>query len=67
MIRKYLGMSEGLSINGPDLKKPLQERFFGNKVRASNGWVMPVLMYFFGILKWTQTELDAWIGESGHC
>ena len=28
-------------------------------MRAFNGWVMPVLMYSFGILKWTQTELDA--------
>uniref|UniRef100_A0A2H1WHZ3 SFRICE_018216 n=1 Tax=Spodoptera frugiperda TaxID=7108 RepID=A0A2H1WHZ3_SPOFR len=68
---KYLGMSEGLGINGPDMKQSLRERFFGrlnkvlksslsggNKVRAYNGWVMPVLMYSFGILKWTQTELD---------
>ena len=54
------------------MKQSLRERFFGrlnkvlgsllsggNKVRAFNGWVMPVLMYSFGILKWTQTELDA--------
>lgn len=27
-------------------------------MRAYNGWVMPVLMYSFSILKWTQTELD---------
>ncbi|RVE41550.1 hypothetical protein evm_013800, partial [Chilo suppressalis] len=69
---KYLGMSEGLGINGADMKQSVQERFFGrlnkvlksvlsggNKVRAFNGWVMPVLMYSFGILKWTQTELNA--------
>ncbi|CAH2048287.1 unnamed protein product, partial [Iphiclides podalirius] len=31
----------------------------GNKARAFNGWVMPVLMYTFGILRWTQTELNA--------
>ena len=69
---KYLGMSEALGINASDVKQSLRERFFGrlnkvlnsllsggNKVRAFNGWVMPVLMYSFGILKWTQTELDA--------
>ncbi|KAJ8736966.1 hypothetical protein PYW07_000237 [Mythimna separata] len=68
---KYLGMSEALGINAADVKRSLKERFFGrlnkvlnsllsggNKVRAFNGWVMPVLMYSFGILKWTQTELD---------
>lgn len=65
-------MSQGLGISVTDMKQSLQERFFGrlkkvltsslsggNKVRAFNGWVMPVLMYSFGILKWTQTELDA--------
>ncbi|RVE41606.1 hypothetical protein evm_013746 [Chilo suppressalis] len=31
----------------------------GNKVRAYNGWVIPLLMYALGILKCTQTELDA--------
>ncbi|MBF2463456.1 hypothetical protein ICI39_14075, partial [Listeria welshimeri] len=69
---KYLGMSEALGINGNDMKQSLRERFFGrlkkvlksllsggNKVRAFNGWVMPVLIYSFGILKWTQKELDA--------
>ena len=69
---KYLGMSEALGIDIPDVKQSLRERFFGrlkkvlnsllsggNKVRAFNGWVIPVLMYSFGILKWTQTELDA--------
>lgn len=68
---KYLGMSEALGIDVTVMKQSLRERFFdrlkkvlnsllsgGNKVRAYNGWVMPVLMYSFGILKWTQTELD---------
>ena len=69
---RYLGMSEALGIHAADMKQSLRERFFGHlnkvlnsllsgghKVRAFNGWVMPVLMYSFGILKWTQTELDA--------
>lgn len=30
-----------------------------NKVQAYNGCVMPVLRYFFSVLKWTQSELDA--------
>ena len=69
---KYLGMSQALNISEADMKQSLQDRFFGrlkkvlnslltggNKVRACNGWVMPLLIYSFGILKWTQTELDA--------
>ncbi|CAB3260828.1 unnamed protein product [Arctia plantaginis] len=69
---KYLGISQSLGIPESNMKQTLQERFFGrlkkvlksllsggNKVRACNGWVMPVLMYSFGILRWTQTELDA--------
>ncbi|KAG6455661.1 hypothetical protein O3G_MSEX009336 [Manduca sexta] len=69
---KYLGMPEALGIVSADVKQSVRERFFGrlrkilnsflsggNKIRAFNGWVMPVLMYSFGILRWTQTELDA--------
>ncbi|XP_075985622.1 uncharacterized protein LOC142982823 [Anticarsia gemmatalis] len=69
---KYLGMSQALGIDEVGMKRSLRERFFGrlrkvlnsllsggNKVRAFNGWVIPLLMYSFGILKWTQTELDA--------
>ncbi|KAM3959727.1 uncharacterized protein ACR2FA_006251 [Aphomia sociella] len=69
---KYLGMSESLGISDADMKQSVRQRFFsrlakvlnsllsgGNKVRAYNSWVMPVLIYSFGILKWTQTELDA--------
>ncbi|KAJ0182259.1 hypothetical protein K1T71_001628 [Dendrolimus kikuchii] len=69
---KYLGMSESLGIADADVKQTVKDRFFcrlrkvltsllsgGNKVRAFNSWVMPVLAYSFGILRWTQTELDA--------
>ena len=69
---KYLGMSEALGIEAGNMKQAVKERFFsrlkkvlksllsgGNKVRAFNGWVMPLLIYTFGILKWTQTELDS--------
>ncbi|CAG9781775.1 unnamed protein product [Diatraea saccharalis] len=61
-----------LGVHMADVKQSVKEAFLGrltkvlesylsgvNKVRAINGWVMPVLMYTFGILRWTQTELDA--------
>lgn len=69
---KYVDMSESLGIVIEDIRKSVKERFFcrlrkvlnsllyvGIKVRTFNGWVMPLLMYSFGILRWTQTELDA--------
>ena len=68
---KYLGISQALNINETEVKQSLKERFFGrlkkvlnsllsggNKVRAYNSWVMPLLIYSFGILKWTQKDLD---------
>ena len=69
---KYLGMSQSLGIVDSDIKQAVSERFFcrvtkvlnsllsgGNKIRALNAWVIPLLTYSFGVLKWTQTELDA--------
>ncbi|XP_061704430.1 uncharacterized protein LOC133515871 [Cydia pomonella] len=69
---KYLGMSQSLGIEDEGIRQSVKERFFsrltkvlnsllsgGNKVRAFNAWVMPLLTYSFGILRWTQTELDA--------
>ncbi|XP_022836903.1 uncharacterized protein LOC111364281, partial [Spodoptera litura] len=51
---RYLGMSQNLGI---DVCKSLLSGV--NKTRAFNGWAMPVLLYTFGVLRWTQTELDA--------
>ena len=31
----------------------------GNKLRTFNGWVMSLLAYIFGIVRWTPTELDS--------
>ncbi|KAJ0170136.1 hypothetical protein K1T71_014064 [Dendrolimus kikuchii] len=69
---KYLGISQSLGIVDEDMKQLVTVRFFsrlkkvlncllsgGNKIRAFNSWVMPSLAYSFGILRWTQTELDA--------
>ncbi|CAH2094527.1 unnamed protein product [Euphydryas editha] len=69
---RYLGMSQCIGVQEVDMKQAVCEVFFGrltkvlrsylsgaNKVRAYNGWVMPTLLYTFGVLRWTQTELDA--------
>ncbi|XP_026313592.1 uncharacterized protein LOC113225487 [Hyposmocoma kahamanoa] len=69
---RYLGMSQTIGVKEADVKQGVCEVFYGrlknvlnsylsgvNKIRAYNSWVMPVLMYTFGVLKWTQTELDA--------
>ncbi|XP_045535833.1 uncharacterized protein LOC123721337 [Papilio machaon] len=68
---KYLGISQSLGIVDEDVKHLIKARFIGrlrkvlnsllsggNKFRAFNSWVMPSLTYSFGILRWTQTELD---------
>ncbi|CAH2227840.1 jg18852 [Pararge aegeria aegeria] len=65
-------MSQSIGVKEKDLNRLVCEIFFrrltkisqsflsgANKVRAYNGWVMPVLMYTFVVLRWTQTELDA--------
>lgn len=69
---RYLGMSQNIGIDVADVKQAACDVFCGrlaklcntflsgvNKARAFNGWVMPVLLYTFGVVKWTQTELDA--------
>lgn len=69
---RYLGMSQTIGVCEADVKQAVCEVFYdrltkvldcflsgGNKVRAYNAWVMPVLMYTFGVLRWSQTELDA--------
>ncbi|CAH2074940.1 unnamed protein product, partial [Iphiclides podalirius] len=69
---RYLGMSQNMCIDEAAMKQSVRDVFFArltkvfnshlsgvNKARAFNGLVMPVLMYTFGILRWTQTELNA--------
>lgn len=69
---RYLGMAQSVGIEEKQVKAAVREAFFGrltkvlnshlsgtNKVKAYNGWVMPVLLYTFAVLRWTQTELDA--------
>ncbi|CAK1584157.1 unnamed protein product [Parnassius mnemosyne] len=68
---KYLGMAEALGINDKNIKENSKVKFMsrlkkvikshlsgGNKIRAYNSWVIPSLLYTFGITRWSQTELD---------
>ncbi|XP_059045798.1 uncharacterized protein LOC131841493 [Achroia grisella] len=69
---RYLGMSQNIGVRETDMKQSVREEFFArltrvlksslsgaNKIRAYNGWVIPVLLYTFGVLRWSQTELEA--------
>ncbi|XP_059054545.1 uncharacterized protein LOC131848640 [Achroia grisella] len=69
---RYLGMSQNIGVRETDMKQSIREEFFArltrvlksslsgaNKIRAYNGWVIPVLLYTFGVLRWSQTELEA--------
>ncbi|KAL1455889.1 hypothetical protein WDU94_000654 [Cyamophila willieti] len=68
---KYLGLKQQLSINDSELKKEYETSFLKrlhmilntelnakNKIRAINSWVIPLLSYTYGILKWSQTDLE---------
>ncbi|CAK1578789.1 unnamed protein product [Parnassius mnemosyne] len=69
---RYLGVSQNIGIDQADMKQSVCVVFYArltkvlnsllsgvNKTHAYNGWIMPVLMYTFGMLRWTQTELNA--------
>ncbi|CAK1602645.1 unnamed protein product [Parnassius mnemosyne] len=69
---RYLGMSQNIGVDEAGMKQSVCDVFYArltkvlnsllsgvNETHAYNGWVMPVLMYTFGILRWTQTELNA--------
>ncbi|CAK1584548.1 unnamed protein product [Parnassius mnemosyne] len=69
---RYLGMAQNIGVDELGMKRSVCDVFYArltkvlnsllsgvNKTHAYNGWIMPVLMYTFGILRWTQTELNA--------
>jgi hypothetical protein len=69
---KYLGMHQLMSINTMLIKQSVQEAYVkrvtkvmrselnaGSKFCALNSWAVPVLMYSFGVVSWSQTELLA--------
>ncbi|CAK1579545.1 unnamed protein product [Parnassius mnemosyne] len=61
---RYLGMSQNIGIDEADMKQSVSDVFYArltkvlisllsgvNKTHAYSGWIMPVLMYTFGILR----------------
>lgn len=69
---KYLGFQQGLDINERENKDKVRNEFFRrtsivlrtylnskNKITALNIWAMPVLGNSFGVLAWSQTDLQA--------
>lgn len=69
---KYLGLQQRLCVNDTNIKKTYEtmfikrvtsvlktELFAKNKIRAINSWAIPLLMYTFGIISWSKTDLQA--------
>lgn len=68
---KYLGFAQLKGINHTKIKEHLKEIVMtritkicqtelnsGNKIKAINTWAIPALSYSFGIVKWSQTDID---------
>ncbi|XP_030747689.1 uncharacterized protein LOC115876144 [Sitophilus oryzae] len=68
---KYFGIQQNLGIPHTNLKKEAMEKYKSrptkllntklnskNLTRAINCWAIPTLSYSFGILKWSDTDLD---------
>ncbi|KAI5747836.1 hypothetical protein M8J77_018995 [Diaphorina citri] len=68
---RYLGMKQQLHISDTSLKKSYADSFYTrlnkvmktelnskNKIKAINTWAIPLLTYTFGILKWSNTDLE---------
>ena len=68
---KYLGISQNANIDHTSLKKEFTHKYKkrvtklmntklsgGNIITAINTWAVPVLTYSFGILKWSDTDLN---------
>ena len=71
-IYKYLGVCQALQLSTKSAKeKTIETLTFRihevlssalnakNKIKALNSWCFPVLMYTFGILSWSKTELES--------
>ena len=70
-LYKYLGMLQSLGISETTMKETLQTEFKNrlhqllksslngrNTIKSINTYAIPVLTYSFGIINWTQTELQ---------
>ena len=68
---KYLGVQQALSIEHKTMKQLTTKKFIdrvktllktklsGRRLcKAINSWAVPTLMYTFGIIHWTKTDLD---------
>lgn len=71
-VYKYLGIAQNLRIEHTKLKEQFAEKYKKrvtkilntklagrNMITAINSWAVPVLTYSFGILKWSDTDLNA--------
>lgn len=68
---KYLGIQQALEIRTKDVKSSLKEKLLrrlrlvlkaklnsGALFNAINSWVLPSVVYSFGVIKWSQTEIE---------
>lgn len=68
---KYLGFQQNIKIKHTDVKKQLREAYkkrlsailktrlnSRNLFKAINTYAIPLLSYSFGVIKWSQTELE---------
>ncbi|KAI5716332.1 hypothetical protein M8J76_004689 [Diaphorina citri] len=68
---KYLGIQQQISINDTEMKRQYENLFMKrvntvlktelnakNKIQAINTWAIPLLIYTFGILTWSNTDLE---------
>ncbi|CAH0721715.1 unnamed protein product, partial [Brenthis ino] len=71
-IYKYLGYQQSTCLNHTDIKQALKTKYSQrlntilkthlsarNKTKTINTYAVPILMYSFGIIKWTDTDLNA--------
>lgn len=69
---KYLGFHQNREINHTQIKQELKNKYHHrlvtvlktgllaiNKIKAINTFAIPTLTYSFGIIRWTDTDLDA--------
>lgn len=68
---KYLGFRQTLTIDQKSTKQDVEKIFklrlrkileteliAKNKIKAINSWCIPILTYSFGVIHWSQTDLD---------
>lgn len=68
---KYLGIQQALEIRSKDVKSSLKEKLLkrlrlvlkaklnsGALFSAINSWVLPSVVYSFGVIGWSRTEID---------